>query len=56
MKLAETEYIKSHYIEQLNKLGYYDTDGLSPDELKVKLAIARMKNIDYSSPENKWFE
>lgn len=45
----------AYYIEQLNKLGYYDTDNLSYAELKQKLTVARMKHIDYSSADNEWF-
>lgn len=52
---TETQRMMAHYVEQLHKLGYTDTDGLDYEELKQKLTIARMKHIDYSSSENVWF-
>jgi len=45
----------AHYVEQLNKLGFYDTDGMGYLELKQKLAVERMRNIDYESPANQYF-
>lgn len=58
MKVSDnsTQQKMAHYVEQLNKLGYKDTAGLDYSQLKQKLAIARMKHVDYSSPENVWFE
>lgn len=51
-----TQRMMAHYEEQLHKLGYFDTEGLDYGELKQKLAIARMKEIDYNNPNNAWFE
>lgn len=41
----ETHMKKAHVIEQLNLLGYYDTEGKTYDELKRKLAVARALQI-----------
>lgn len=46
---------ESHVINQLNKLGFYDTAGKSYRELKMKLALERAKQVEVSSSKNAWF-
>ncbi|WP_163526644.1 hypothetical protein [Halobacillus ihumii] len=53
--IYEQEYKTAHIIEQLNKLGFNDTEGLTYDELKRKLAVARALEVDLNSDDNKWF-
>lgn len=45
----------AHYVQQLNELGFYDTEDMGYLELKQKLAIERMKQIDYDSPSEQYF-
>lgn len=53
--LQEQEYKTAHVIEQLNKLGFYATDGLSYRELKRTLALERAKRVKAGSPHSQWF-
>ncbi|MCJ0932572.1 hypothetical protein MST22_15600 [Virgibacillus halodenitrificans] len=46
---------KSHIIEQLNGLKYFDTEDKSYNELKHKLAVLRALQVDVSKDENRWF-
>lgn len=53
MKLQQIE--KDHIIEELHNLGYFNTAGLTYEELKQKLAIMRFRQIYQSSSANRWF-
>lgn len=53
MKLQQIE--KDHIIEELHNLGYYNTAGLTYEELKQKLAVLRALEIDVSSSSNRYF-
>ncbi|WP_406945734.1 hypothetical protein ACJA3J_05655 [Halobacillus sp. SY10] len=55
MKVSELDYKTKHVIDQLNAMGFTDTDGLSYDELVSKLAMARAMEVDVTSDQNKWF-
>ncbi len=46
--MTERDYI----IEDLNALGYYDTDGKTLKELSTKLALHQIKA---ENPINSWF-
>lgn len=37
----QQKLMEAYYVEQLHKLGFYQTDNLSYDELKYKLAALR---------------
>lgn len=39
----EREHMRAYVIERLNDLGYYDTEGLSYEELKYKLVLLSMQ-------------
>lgn len=62
MKIVELKdrYVHAHYIEQLNKLNYLDTEGKTPTQLRSILtklrAIEQFKQINHDSSENVWFE
>jgi len=53
--LTDEERMMAHFQDQLNKLGFKDLDHLSYEELRYKLTIERMKNINYESESNKYF-
>lgn len=46
---------ENHIKDQLAKHGFYDVDGLTYDQLKHKLAVARTLHVNVESPANKYF-
>jgi len=58
MKVADTkeDRLHAHYVEQLNKLEYYDTEGKSLYQLTSILARERFNRINHDSPDSAWFE
>lgn len=58
MKVADTkeDRLIAHHVEQLNKLGYTDTEGKSLYQLTSILARERFNRIDHDSSANEWFE
>lgn len=58
MKVADTkeDRLIAHHVEQLNKLGYTDTEGKSLYQLRSTLARIRFNQINHDSSENVWFE
>jgi demethoxyubiquinone hydroxylase (CLK1/Coq7/Cat5 family) len=58
MKVADTkeDRLRAHYIEQLNKLGYHDTNGKTLHQLNSILATLRFNRINHDSAANVWFE
>lgn len=62
MKAAELkeDRLRVHYIKQLNKLGFYDTEGKSLFQLTSTLSrirrIEQFHEINRDSAENVWFE
>jgi hypothetical protein len=55
MKLSELDMKKNFFIEQLHKRNFYQTEGLTYNELKHKLATIKAMEIDISKDENKFF-
>lgn len=55
MKASELDFKTQHVIEQLNELGFEDTEDLSYGELVRKLAMARALEVDVTNDQNKWF-
>ena len=55
MYLTNEQRMMAHYQDQLNKLGFTDLDHLTYEELKHKLTIERMRNINYESESNQYF-
>jgi len=55
MYLTNEQRMMAHYQDQLNQLGFTDLDHLTYGELKHKLTIERMRNINYESESNKYF-
>lgn len=58
MKVADTkeERLHAHYIEQLNKLDYFDTDGKTLYQLTNILTRLRFERINHDSADNVWFD
>jgi len=50
MKQAET-----YIIEELHELGFTDTQNLTYEELKQKLAVMRALEVDVTSSLNRYF-
>lgn len=50
------DMLRAQYIEQLNKLDYYDTEGKSLYQLTNILTRLRFNQINHDSAENAWFE
>ncbi|WP_373894442.1 hypothetical protein [Virgibacillus sp. CBA3643] len=57
MKVADirNDYKQAHVIEQLEKLGSYDNEHYTYNELVRKLAAVRAMNVDVESDSNKYF-
>lgn len=57
MKLIDIheEYMTNHIIDQLNDLGFYDTEGKTQRELKYILARKRITEIEPDVPGQGWF-
>jgi len=53
MNLLELE--TDHIIDELHMLGFTDTENLTYEELKQKLAVLRALEIDVSSSSNRYF-
>ncbi|HLR88460.1 MAG TPA: hypothetical protein VK042_01895 [Atopostipes sp.] len=55
----QEDRLKAHYIEQLHKLKYYDTEEKSLFQLTSILSrirsIERFNQINHDSSESKWF-
>lgn len=58
MKVADTkeDRLIAHHVEQLNKLGYFDTEGKSLYQLTSILKVKEFEQINHDSPKNAWFE
>lgn len=58
MKAADLkeDHLRAHHVEQLNKLGYYDTEGKSLYQLTSILARERFNQVNHDSSESVWFE
>jgi len=58
MKVAnlKEDRLIAHHVEQLNKLGYTDTDGKSLYQLQSILLVKEFEQINHDSSENVWFE
>ncbi|MCJ8008099.1 hypothetical protein ACFFF5_17900 [Lederbergia wuyishanensis] len=52
---AKQDIMMNHIIEQLHRLGYYDTAGKSRRELVSQLAILRATEVNVENQENEWF-
>lgn len=57
MKLVDPQekYMTNDIIDQLNKLGFYDTEGKTQRELKYILARKRITEIEPDVPGQGWF-
>lgn len=58
IQVKEQSIVRKIYIDQLNQLGYYNTEGKSNRQLAMILAAkteAKAREIDIASPENRWF-
>jgi len=53
--LTNEQRMMAHFQDQLNKLGFTDLDHLTYGELRHKLTIERMKNINYECESNQFF-
>jgi len=51
----EQDYKTSHVIDQLNKLGFYATEGMSYRELKKQLVLERARIVKVGSSHSQWF-
>lgn len=57
-QVKEQSIVRKIYIDQLNQLGYYNTEGKSNRKLAMILAAkkeSQAREIDIASPENRWF-
>ncbi|MDY0396809.1 hypothetical protein ACFSMW_14775 [Virgibacillus halophilus] len=52
---AQEHIMINHIKEQLNQLGYVDTENKSKRELTHKLAVLRATVVKVGNPANKWF-
>ncbi|GEN30260.1 hypothetical protein HNQ35_000036 [Cerasibacillus quisquiliarum] len=56
--MKEQSIVRKIYIEQLNQLGYYNTEGKSNRQLAMILAAkteSQAREVNIASPENRWF-
>jgi len=58
MKVADLKHdrLRAHHIEQLNKLGYHDTEGKSLYQLTSILKVKEFEQINHDSADSVWFE
>lgn len=52
---TQADHKHNHVIEQLEKLGSYDNQAYTYDELERKLAAARAMEVQIDVVENKYF-
>lgn len=55
MKVSELDLKKKHIENQLHKKGFTQTEGLTYNELKHKLAVIRYMEVDVEKSENQYF-
>lgn len=50
------EYLeRQNVIEELHSLGFFATKGMSYRDLKKKLALLQLTQVEVRSPHNSWF-
>lgn len=56
--MKEQSIMRKMYVDQLQRLGFYNTKDKSNRQLAMILAAkteAKAREIDIASPENRWF-